>query len=307
MTPTISHSSTEAEGTTGPCGANTDGETCIYIYGVGRCNGSRKPGAPDRVEELPPVEGVVPGASAVLFPVEELAAIISRAPVSAFASDAASRGDNDAEWAKARAVAHHRVLEALAPWFTLAPLKFGSICKTPADLIRLLTRHSGLFHCALNRVEGAREWGVKLHCDMEARRCAVSGSAPSLAPLRAELAASSPGMAFFVRKKLSEAASAEARQSLAVPIANVHGRLGAEAREAAVGRVQPVRGEHGGRSMIPIFNASYLVDRCREDRFHETLAGMGERLAPEGLAIAVTGPWPPYNFVSFSPEALDHE
>jgi hypothetical protein len=306
MISTISHSLTEAERASGPHRAKAGEETCIYIYGVIRCNGSRKPDLP-LVEGLPPVEGIIPGSPAVLFPVGELAAIISPAPVSAFALDAASRGSDDADWAKERAVAHHRVLESLAPLFTLAPLKFGSVCRSSADLVQLLTRHSGLFDCALDRVEGAREWGAKLHCDMEARRCAVSGNAPSLAPLRAELAASSPGRAFFVRKKLSEAASAEARQSLAGHVANVHGQLGAEAREAAVGRVQPTRTEDNGRSTIQIFNASYLVDWRREDRFHQALTDMGEWLASEGLAIAVTGPWPPYNFVGFSPEALGYE
>jgi hypothetical protein len=300
MTSRTNYSLTEIEKVPDSYWAKAGGETCIYIYGVGRCDGSCVPA-------LPPVEGILPGVPVMLFPVRERVAIVSPVPLSAFASGAVPEGSDDVGWANEMAVAHHRVLVSLAPMFTLAPLKFGSVCRSPADLIQLLTAHSGPFDCALDRVDGAREWGVKLHCDMETRRRALSENAPSLAPLRAELAASSPGRAFFVRKKLSESASAEARKSLASHVANVHNQLSAEAREAAVGRIQPTRMERGSRSVIPIFNASYLVDKRREAHFHQALADMGEWLTSEGLAAAVTGPWPSYNFVSFAPEPPGHE
>jgi hypothetical protein len=56
-------------------------------------------------------------------------------------------------------------------------------------------------------------------------------------------------------------------------------------------------GEDAGAADV-VANAAYLVHNAGVDRFLAVVDSIAERYRPFGLTIEVTGPWPPYNFVS---------
>lgn len=268
----------------------------VYIYGVAR---AATGGAPEVA-----IEGVLPGAPVEIVGVGGLAAIVSRVPVTAFAS-AASKGIDDPEWVTERVVAHHRVLDAFARRGALAPMKFGSVRRSLGDVIQLFADSGPLFERALDRVEGAREWGVKLYGDAEAHAAysaATASPASALGALRAELEGASPGKAFFIRRRLRETMEAEARSGLHAQAVRVHGALGGQAREAALVRGAQKEICAKGRVASPVLNAAYLVEAGAEALFLRTVDEMRGALPPDCFTLTLTGPWPPYNFVDLAME-----
>ncbi len=270
---------------TGPAAA----DAVVYVYGVTRANALC-------ASTAPLVEGIVPRIPVELLPVGKLAVVMSRGPREAFAP-ADADAPCDAAWATERALAHHRVLASLAPLCAVAPVKFGALCRGMNDVVSLLTRSEGAFERVLDRVAGAQEWGVKLFADPDACR-ASAADAPGIAALKAEIAAASPGKAFFLAKTLRAAIEDELRGRLALQVEGVHRRLAATARDAAL---NPIRQTGAGPRLI--LDAAYLVETGEVAAFHRSLAALGETLGPEGFALKLTGPWPPYSFAAIDTEA----
>jgi hypothetical protein len=46
-----------------------------------------------------------------------------------------------------------------------------------------------------------------------------------------------------------------------------------------------------------LLDAAFLVPRSKEKRFCTAVARQTRKLAPEGYAVHLSGPWPPYSFV----------
>lgn len=267
----------------------------VYIYGVARTEGGAPP--------LAIGEGVVPGAPVQLLPVGGLSAIVSVFPAG---SALPAGGVSDSDWAKTRALAHHEVLAALAGCFPLAPSKFGTVLRSVADVVELIERNAASLEETLDHVAECREWGLKLFGELGAWRASAEGD-PALAPLQDELACASAGKAYFLRKKLRLAVEAEAQRRLVVRAMEIHRQLASTARQSAYLSsshvLKPARAQD---APVMLLNTAYLVEEVHEAQFHEALAAMRSTFAQTGLSEALTGPWPPYNFVSLSAAGRAH-
>ena len=268
-------------------------DAVVYVYGIARGNALAD-------HTAPLVEGIIPGTPVELLRVGNLALVMNRASREVFApTDAGAAGD--AALVTEMALAHHRVLASLALVCTVAPVKFGALCSDVNDVLTLVARSAATFERALDRVDRAQEWGVKLCADVEACRIAA-GSAPAVAALKAEIAAASQGKAFFLAKKLRAAIDQETRARLDIQAQSIHRHLAAQAREAAPNPIKHSAASLNGKVSWLIMDSAYLVDRDREAEFHQALADLGGILAAEGLALKLTGPWPPYSFAAVDTE-----
>lgn len=156
--------------------------------------------------------------------------------------------------------AHERVVEALMDDGAVLPARFGTVV---ADLERLeeeLLRRKAEFARALERVRGRVELGV---------RAAWIGQRPA------------GGRAASGRDYL------EHKLELQQATASLHEPLARLAVESTV-RVLP------GPDLTLV--AAYLVDREAVAPFREEAERLARTL--EGVRLACTGPWPPYNFTA---------
>lgn len=267
-------------------------ESHVYVYGVARCGSSAPLSAADN-------DGVVPGAPVELLPVDGLTAIVSIFPAELAMRDPAVSED---DWAKSRALAHHRVLAAFAGCTALAPSKFGTVLRSLDDLTGFVRRNASALDLTLNSIAECREWGLKLFGDLSAARGSVELS-PALASMQEELASAPAGKAFFLRKKFQAAAEAELQRVLMDRIAAIHDELAGIARDSTqIGRL--VAASPGKPALF--LNAAYLVEKSKEDEFHEALTAMRGTYSEIGLSDSLTGPWPAYNFVSLPAVMANH-
>jgi hypothetical protein len=277
---------------------STGDDNFVYVYGVADRNALV-------LEHVPPLQGIVPDVPVELLPVGNLALVVTRAARQVFAVPEAPV-EAARNMATDRALAHHRVLSELTALCTVAPVKYGALCRGMDDVVTLLVRHGDAFKQALTRISGAQEWGVKVYADRVA--CwAAAEAAPAVAVLQEELASASPGKAFFLGKKLRAAVDYAMQHEFARMSAEVHHRIVVHTREAAPNPAHRLlNATSDGQAPVLVLDVAYLVDRTCEPKFHQTVADIAEAVAAQSGLLRLTGPWPPYSFVSVNTAEAGH-
>jgi hypothetical protein len=166
---------------------------------------------------------------------------------------------------------HEGVLERLMATHAVLPLRFGSTLPSEHELRELLTARHREFAAALAVVRGRVEIGV---------RASATGPAKGGEAVAGE---STSGHAYL-------AAKLERRRAAARMGEELHSELAALARASSFRLIADPR---------PAFAGAYLVDRERVGEFRRGFEAA--RDARPDLALACTGPWPPFSFT----EALE--
>ena len=155
---------------------------------------------------------------------------------------------------------------------------------------------------ALDRIRDAAEWGVKLYCD---RTCCVAGSKPNPIPSGSCTTCSGTprrGLGSFCRRSMP-------RRSMARPSRRSQARCGEFAEASIAAPANPRRSKcsrlrcmAGPTEMV--MNAAYLVAAGSLAQFRQTIAALQGEFAAHGFDHELTGPWPPYHFVSVRQEGI---
>ena len=266
--------------------------TVCYVYGVARPSGD--------CATLPPLDsvtGILPGAPLGVIQHRDLLALVSEAPASEFDQQGLERNLDDARWVQERAVAHQAVLSHLLSGYTVIPFAFCSIYSSRENVSAMLAANDAELDHQLRRLEGALEWGVKLYCDVRQLKASIAESSSALEAQRRALAKASAGAAYLLRKRLETGVDKEAESATDQCAQNSHDRLAARARRSTLNANQSVE-VHGRLGSTMVLNGAYLVDRADQSRFEADLAELQASNGDIGFRYELSGPWPPYNFVS---------
>jgi hypothetical protein len=221
-----------------------------------------------------------------------LAALVSDVDAAAYTPEAITARAGDAAWLTPRAVAHDTVVTWASDRGAVIPLPMWVLFDDDPRLCAMLAERGDELRAALDRVAGAREYGVRVSADAAALATAADALDPTLAALARDAAAASPGQAYLLRRKLDEARRA-ARRDVAERLAReIHESLAARAR-ATVPRVAT----QATPQPDVLLNAAYLVADDALDAFRAALTALVERHRAAGVRFDFTGPWPAYNFV----------
>jgi Gas vesicle synthesis protein GvpL/GvpF len=176
---------------------------------------------------------------------------------------------------------HDAVVRAAAATGPVLPLRFGTVVPDESAAHQLLAEHADSALRQLRRIGAAREWGVKL-----VRRLGEPAPVGSRPADRADVT----GTEYLARRRQAlhaDDAAARAAQ---------HGAdLVEEALRPHAGDCLR-RGGSPGSSLL--LDLALLVAPEQEEAFLAAAAELGERLEPDGLAVEVSGPWPPYSFAT---------
>jgi hypothetical protein len=234
-------------------------------------------------ERAPSVKGApesVPGAG----PVRALAidrgvwAIAADAPLDRFSPDALHEQLRDIEAISRHALAHAAVIEFFFRKFVVIPLKmftlFSSDVKAREQLVGTRGRLTRLF----KRLRGLEEWGVRIAAG-EAESEAAAGVSTGKDYLR-------------VKKRLHADAAAPPRATTAA----ITRSLNTLSRRAAGFQKDAFPPPRKGKPYVA--GASYLVAKQRRGEWRKSVSQVASALSREGHRLELSGPWPPYRFVS---------
>jgi len=213
--------------------------------------------------------------------------VVADAPLARYGEAAIERGLKDLEWVSRCALAHESVVEHFLRAEAVLPMKLFTLFADDARAIDHVAKRAREIDAICERVAGCVEWGLRVSLDeIAARRRAGERAA-------AAAGGAASGTGFLLRKKGQQEATRQLARDALDEAERIDERLRPLARDAH--RRPPVAGAIGSRLVL---DASYLVEAASAARFKKEAKAIARALAGEGYALALTGPWPPYNFVA---------
>jgi hypothetical protein len=250
-------------------------DSAIYLYCV--VGSGRRPAAsrgPDGLAQTTRPEAHDAGRGLWL--------VTARAPLAVYGPGNLEPRLHDLDWVATTAVAHEAVVEFFSRMksATVIPAKlftlFSSLDKALADV----AGRRASIQRVMKRIKDCEEWGMRV-----TRR-------PGAAAVAAVAAGPVSGAAFLAARKAARDRTAIARARVTAAAEDAYRALARHAREA---RARERRPEPG--SNPPILEAAFLVTRKARPKFKAEAARQAEACDAADADLALTGPWPAYNFV----------
>lgn len=254
-------------------------ENVLYVYAVTRDAATPDCEAIDQTRHFGSV--LADGIAAVFTPV----------PAEEMSQEVIDRRGADLEWLGAIGYRHQAVVSELMKSTAIVPLRAFTLFSSADALRTYLTEHHDALSKALDRLAGKQEWTLKIELDPQRWSEALVHRVAPLRDLQQDIESAAPGKAFLLRKKLEEErkrASREAEQQLVAEIES------AVTAKLVCDTIAESRERRDGA--FPQINV--LLNRDEESALQELQGALAEKYAPEGVTLAVTGPWPPYTFAN---------
>lgn len=212
--------------------------------------------------------------------------VVCDAPMDAYSGENIEAHLNDLDWVGARAVGHESVVEHLAGKYPTIPMKLFTLFASDARAAEQLRADEKRLGRVFERIGGCAEWGLRVSFDELAARKKAESEA------RAESRGNS-GTAFLLQKKKQKDVAVQLLGRAQKEVDAVFDALTRLARQSR--RRPPGKAEVGARILL---EAAFLVPAADRKKFEKAVAGHTAALAPGGYTVALTGPWPAYNFVA---------
>ena len=162
--------------------------------------------------EVPPMTGIDGHSPLDRIDDQGIVALASQVPLAEFGEEALRRNVEDVGWLEEKVRLHEAIVEAALAKGQLLPMKFGTIFLDQERIREVIRKNALVLRAALEELGDKEEWGVKGFVDGTGLRAAVLQNDPVLVALSGEASAKPPGHAFFLRRKIEEAASAKSRE-----------------------------------------------------------------------------------------------
>jgi Gas vesicle synthesis protein GvpL/GvpF len=231
----------------------------------------------------------------------DLAAVVSRVPLSVYDEESLSTHLSDAAWTAVRAMRHEQVVEHFAKSASVIPLRFGTIYLERSRIERMLSDKGKELAEIIHRLHGREEWGVNLYCD---RTVLLENIDSVSAPLREMIESAkqaSPGQSYLLQKKIEATRADEARAEIGRASEKVESRLRAQSEGVARLRILKVEATEYGELKAKF---AFLVRKMGFEEFRVEAENLARETEASGIRLELTGPWPVYNFTDESASEL---
>ncbi len=252
----------------------TSSNSAVYVYCV--CRAGRRPrtaGVPDGV----------PGASRpILLDVRRgLWLVTSEVPLDVYGPSNLEPRLRDLEWVARAAVAHEEVNEffARASGTVVVPMTLFTMFTTHEKALEDVRARHATIDRVMRHIAGCEEWGIRV-----TRRPTAAESGPVSPP--------NTGTGFLRARKAARDAAAATRTAALGAAESAFARLARLSKDA---RHRAREREPGTNP--PILEAAFLVRTGARARFKAEARRQVPLLARAAADLALTGPWPAYNFV----------
>jgi len=223
-----------------------------------------------------------------------LCAVVHDCPAEPYQSEQRAKVE---EWV----LTHQRVLQQVRDRLgTVLPLTFDTIIQATANtsaregLIGWLDENHSRLLDQLERLRDKAEYGVQIFWDSKIVAAEVLAQDAELQKLQRELEQLSPGLAYLRRQKFDGALKSRLENWVRRSFREFHRRI-----DGCVHQVQVDRLKKGAQGREMLMNLSCLAQKDDTTRLGGVLEEIGRT---PGLSVRFTGPWPPFSFVSCSPQ-----
>lgn len=229
------------------------------------------------------------------IPVENLAAITSRVPLSSFGEVELAERLTDPAWTAVRAMRHEQVVEHFAKNAGTVPLRFGTVYLAKANVEQMLSEKRQELSKIIERLRDREEWGINVYCDRSRLMESITSLSPKLKALANQAATTSPGQSYLMKKKIEALRADEARVEINRVVDEIEAALKTHTNEAKRLRVLRAEAtEHGDLKA----KFAVLIPKSTFKSFREKAEELAQANEAAGIRLELTGPWPAYNFTN---------
>lgn len=139
------------------------------------------------------------------------------------------------------------------------------------------------------RVRNREEYGVQVSLDVESATRETMDTCPAIVEFRESLSHKSEGAAYLHKQQMEKLVRAEIQKQAEAVFREAFELASQHAVEISVDKLKKTQG-----NMRMVANLSCLVEKGRDEALK---TAFNQLCAGDGLAVRVTGPWPPYSFV----------
>ncbi len=228
--------------------------------------------------------------------VDNFHVVIKYVSESEFSDENLKKNVADLQWLEINAREHIRVIGMIMEHHTVIPFNFGTIYHSEDSLKKFIDQYSDSLIEHLIHLEWKEEWAVKIYCDRKTLSHQIDELSEEAAALEKLIMASSPGKAFLLKRKKTDLIENEMDR-----ICKSYGqKYFDEFKEMSVStrlnNLLPK--EFTGREDTMILNTTLLISKERAIEFISTARNIKNNQGDNGFDIEVTGPWPPFSFIS---------
>ncbi len=257
-------------------------EKAIYLFCLARADL-----LPDELH----VDGLNDGTPVSTVDFANICAVVSEVPLNEYCDESAQGNLQDLAWLGPRALRHAEIIEAVRSCSPVLPSRFGTLFSSVESLQHLVETNSSIIDSFLDTVSGKDEWSVKI---LSSRASMVEKLfAERLARQSEALEEMNPGLRYFKERQIRTAAEKEVGARLRDVLASCAADLG---RCSIRCRQRKILGSQEEGEPARVANWAFLVDREAEEDFRNRIDRANAEHNQIGLAIEVSGPWPPYSF-----------
>jgi hypothetical protein len=213
--------------------------------------------------------------------------IVSTVPAGEYGEVGLAQHLQDLDWVGRRALAHEGVIERFLSSQAVLPMQLFTMFTSDDRAIEHIARSRARILKILKRIERKVEWGVRLTWDEQAARDAVERKHAGASP------AVRSGAEFLSRKRDLLDVNRTQLTAARTEATRVYRALSRKATDA-VRRTATEKAAPGSRLLL---DAAFLVPARGAAGFRAALEQSGRALDKTGIAVSLTGPWPPYNFI----------
>jgi gas vesicle protein GvpL/GvpF len=253
-------------------------DAATYLYCLVQAD--RRPsvaGAPPGLPGLGPLR-VVPAAAGLWL-------VAAQAPLAQYGSAVIERHLRDLEWVAVRGAGHARVVEHFARRLTTLPMKLFTLFTGEERAVAHVRGAEARVRRILERVDGCREWGVRVRLDPALARRRARPGPKAAAPARRS------GTRFLLAKKRELDVAREVLREGRAAVEDAFEEL------AALAEVTQRRSAAELDGSRVVLDAALLVPNRRLPQLKRAVRRRVTALAARGYRLTLTGPWPAYNFV----------
>jgi hypothetical protein len=223
----------------------------------------------------------------------DIGAVLSEVEPGEFFGEAAEARLGDLEWLGPRVCRHEQAVEAVMRETPVLPARFATLFTSLSSLEESVLEHREAIAGFFTRLGDKQEWAVKGLLD---RTEGMKKPGPQgRLPAEESVSAGAPGARYFQEKRIQarwERDFTSRLKEFCRKTAAALGALGAGFQERKI--LVPVA---PGTDVEVVLNWAFLLSPAALDGFRDCLERLNGDEAFPGLALTLSGPWPPYSFV----------
>jgi hypothetical protein len=222
----------------------------------------------------------------------EIGAVLSEVEVEEFCGESAEARLGDLAWLGPRVCRHEAVIEEVMRQAPVLPARFATLFTSVDSLQRSVLEHREAIAQFFAQLGERQEWAVKglLNRAGALERPVASGRSAAEEPAQA----ASPGARYFEEKRRK--AQLERNFTLRLKEFCLRAAAALGARAGSFRERQALASASGGTEAEVVLNWAFLLSPAALEDFRGRLERLNDGEAFPGLALALTGPWPPYSF-----------